>query len=316
MKVLVTEVMWEEGLVELKRLGFDVHYDPHLWDDRGALLSQVNDVDALIVRNQTKVDKELLEKAPELKVIGRLGVGLENIAVDDAKKRGIQTVVPRFANATSVAEYVMAAILMANRPLFLANEDVRKGNWDRKQHTGREIFHKVIGLVGLGEISHRVAKRAKAFGMNVIGYDPFLTSHDHIVAETSVQLKHTLEDVLSSADFISIHVPLTSSTKNLISESQLSSMKQSAYIINTSRGGIIDEEALYCALKEGTIAGAYLDVLESEPIDQMNPLLQLDNVIFSPHIAGLTTESQVRISLLVAQEVGKVLDGKASLCLV
>ncbi|MEH7345427.1 hydroxyacid dehydrogenase [Bacillus sp. JJ1532] len=316
MKVLVTEVMWEEGLVELKRLGFDVHYDLHLWNDREALLERVNDVDALIVRNQTKVDKELLEKALELKVIGRLGVGLENIAVDDAKKRGIQTVVPRYANATSVAEYVMAAILMANRPLFLTNEDVRKGNWDRKQHTGREIFHKVIGLVGLGEISHRVAKRAKAFGMNVIGYDPFLTPYDHIVAETSVQLKNTLEDVLISADFISIHVPLTSSTKNLISESQLSSMKQSAYIINTSRGGIIDEEALYYALKEGTIAGAYLDVLESEPIDQMNPLLQLDSVIFSPHIAGLTTESQVRISLLVAQEVGKVLDGRGSLCLV
>ncbi|GGC85237.1 hypothetical protein GCM10007216_14920 [Thalassobacillus devorans] len=316
MKVLITEEIREEGINQLQAQHLEVQYAPNLWQDKETLQDKMKDVDALIVRNQTQVDEALLNESRHLKVIGRLGVGLDNINVEKAKEKGIKVVVPRHANATSVAEYVMATILNANRPIHLADEDVRQGNWNRAKHTGAEIFQTTIGLIGLGEIAHRVAKRAKAFGMEVIGYDPFMTEHDHIIAESGVQRKKSLEEVLADSDFISIHVPLTPSTKHLVSQAQFTTMKPSAYVINSSRGGIIDEDALYHALKNHEIAGAYLDVLEREPIDISDKLLALENVTFTPHIAGLTSESQIRISTLVTQEVAKLLKGDPSLCVV
>ncbi|MCA0174542.1 hydroxyacid dehydrogenase [Bacillus sp. RAR_GA_16] len=316
MRVLITEVMMEEGIQQLKEQNIDVQYDPDLWSDREALKTKINDADAVIVRNQTRVDEELINEGVNLKAIGRLGVGLDNIAVEEAKKRGIKVVVPRNANATSVAEYVLAAILNANRPLHLANEDVKNGNWNRVKYTGNEIYKKTIGLIGLGEIAHRVAKRAKAFGMEVIGYDPFMSGYDHIISETGVHRKTSLDEVLASSDFISIHVPLTNSTKHLITHDQFKRMKSTAYVINSSRGGIIDEEALYHALKNDEVAGAYLDVLEKEPVSMNNKLIDFEGVTFTPHIAGLTDESQMGISMLVTQEVSKLLKGESSLCVV
>ncbi|MFX3624977.1 MAG: hydroxyacid dehydrogenase [Ectobacillus sp.] len=316
MNVLISEVIWEEGIKELEDNGALVCYEEHLWKDRETLLQKVKQFDALIVRNQTRVDGELLDANPNLKVIGRLGVGLDNIDLKAAKERGVQVVYARNANATSVAEYVMNAILTANRPLLRAGEDVRSGNWNRKAFTGGELFTKTIGLIGLGEISHRVARRAKAFGMRVIGYDPYVAEYDHIISETHVEKVELLEELLQAADFVSLHVPLTPATKHLISGRELSMMKQNAYVINTSRGGIVDERALSDALGANRIAGAFLDVLEEEPINPQNPLLQHDNVIITPHIAGLTEESQVRTSVLVAKEVRKLLKGEPSLCLV
>ena len=316
MRVLITELIWKEGIEELVRLGAQVDYDDHLWSNRNKLLQVLKEYDALIVRNQTMVDQELLEAGNGLQVIGRLGVGLDNIDLKLAKEKNVKVVYARHANATSVAEYVMAAMLSAVRPLHLADMDVRKGDWNRKKHTGEELANKTIGLIGLGEISHRVAKRAKAFGMNVIGYDPFITPYDFIVAETGVSVCDSLDELLRVADFVSLHVPLTKETKNLISASELKKMKPAAYIINTSRGGIIDENALSDALNNHIIHGAYIDVLEDEPISLQNKLLSSERTIITPHIAGLTDESQVRTSVLVAKEVVKVLKGESSLCIV
>jgi D-3-phosphoglycerate dehydrogenase len=316
MKALVTELIWEEGINELEDQGFEVDYDESLWANREKLLDIIPQYDAVIVRNQTKVDQELLEAGTRLKAVGRLGVGLDNIDLSYAKEKEVQVVFARHANATSVAEYVMTAILSASRPLHFAHEDVRNGSWNRKKYTGEEIYHKTIGLVGLGEISHRVARRASAFGMKVIGYDPFVADYDHIVSETGVTIKESLHDVLKEADFVSLHVPLTKSTQHLISASEFQMMKSSSMIINTSRGGIIHEQALASALQHGEISGAYLDVLEVEPIQESHPLLLCKNITITPHIAGLTEESQVRTSFLVAKEIGKVLKGEHSLCTV
>jgi D-3-phosphoglycerate dehydrogenase len=314
MRILITEIIWNEGVEELVKQGLEVDYDENLWGNREKLLQVAKHYDAIIVRNQTKVDQELLEAGNRLKVVGRLGVGLDNIDTIAAKARDIKVIYARHANATSVAEYVMAAMLSANRPLHLADYDIRKGHWNRKKYTGEELADKTLGLIGLGEISHRVAKRANAFGMKVIGFDPFITEYDHIVSETGVQVKDSLEELLSVSDFVSLHVPLTAATKYLISETELNRMKPSAVIINTSRGGIIDENELSIALNNHTIAGAFLDVLEIEPITQSNRLLSCERVILTPHIAGLTNESQIRTSLLVAKEVAKILKGNPSLC--
>ncbi|PLR69198.1 hydroxyacid dehydrogenase [Bacillus sp. UMB0893] len=314
MKILITEMIWDEGINELEELGFEVDYEESLWKERERLLIKVKEYDAVIVRNQTNVNQELLSAGHKVKVIGRLGVGLDNIDLHAAKEKGIKVVFGRHANATSVAEYVMAAILTANRPLYLADADIRKGGWDRKQYTGEEIYQKTIGLIGMGEISHRVAKRAKAFGMKVVGYDPFVTEYDHIVSETDVDQLDSLQQLLQISDVVSLHIPLNSATKHLISLRELETMKTRACLINTSRGGIIDEEALAYALKNQLIAQAYLDVLEVEPVSPSNPLLTCKNAVLTPHIAGLTNESQVRTSRLVAKEVGKILKGKVSLC--
>ncbi|ARI78732.1 hydroxyacid dehydrogenase [Halobacillus mangrovi] len=316
MKILISEVIWQEGLDVLERQGYEIEYDDQLVQDRPKLLAKVKEVDALIIRNLTQVDEELLQAGSKLKVIGRLGVGLDNIEVEAAKKKGIQVVYAKNANATSVAEYVMSAVLSSNRSLDDANEDVRKGRWDRKMHTGGEVYGKTLGLVGLGEIAHRVAKRAHAFGMDVVGFDPFITEYDHVVAETGVKTKSSLDEVLAMSDFISVHVPLTPSTVSLIDSEAFQVMKSKAYVINTSRGGIVNESDLEKAISKGRIAGAYLDVFEVEPLDKDHPLLSHSNVVITPHIAGLTEESQVRTSVLVAKEVTKVLNGLPSLCVV
>ncbi|RXT07228.1 hydroxyacid dehydrogenase [Ammoniphilus sp. CFH 90114] len=314
MKVLITEMIWPVGIDLLSQYA-SVEYDPTLWKNREALLNKVQDVDALIVRNQTVVDDQLLQSGKKLKVVGRLGVGLDNIDLKIAKLLKIDVVYGRNANAISVAEYVMSFMLQANRSLFHANQDVKKGNWDRMRFTGSEVYGKTLGLVGMGEIAHRVAKRASAFGMHVIGYDPFMTPYDFPSAETGIQTV-SFERLLTESDFISIHVPLTRDTQSMFSTAQFQSMKHSSYLINTARGAIIDEAALVQAVQSGEIAGACLDVLETEPIQQDNPLLSCDNIVLTPHIAGLTEESQIRTSMLVAEEVIKILQGQSPLCVV
>ncbi|MBP1971242.1 D-3-phosphoglycerate dehydrogenase/(S)-sulfolactate dehydrogenase [Virgibacillus natechei] len=314
MKILVTELMWEDGIDELKRKGYTVDYDMELSRKREELLSLLPEYDALIVRNETKVDTEFLEAAKKTQVIGRLGVGLDNIDLQGARERNIPVISARNANATSVAEYVMAAMLDASRPLSDADEDVRQGNWDRKFFTGYELNKRTLGLVGMGEISHRVAKRAKAFGMNVVGFDPFVAPFDHVVQETGIRQFEKLEDLLKASDFISVHVPLTKSTKHLINRDNFPLMKPHAYVINSARGGIIHEPDLVEAVKSKQLAGAYLDVLEKEPVEKDSPLAQVKSIRLSPHIAGLTIEAQSRTAMLIAEEVDSVLNGSQSLC--
>lgn len=313
-KVVVPELIWPEGL-EVLEAASEVVYEPGLWKDRQALTGKLQDADALIVRNQTRVDGELLGAGPSLRAVGRLGVGLDNIDLVAAEERGISVVYARSANAGSVAEYVMAAMLDVSRSIFAADADVRAGNWDRKQFTGRELHGKTLGLVGVGDISLRVARRAAAFGMRLLGHDPFVAPYDYAVAEAGVELVG-LEELLGASDFVSLHVPLNEKTRGLFSGPAFERMKPTAWLINTARGGVVDEADLARAVESVEIGGAVLDVLEEEPPAPANPLLEQDRVVLTPHVAGLTEESQVRTSVLVSEEVVKVLMGEDSLCVV
>lgn len=310
MKIVVSEFIWEEGLQILYTVG-EVIYDPGLWKNLTLVL---NDADALIVRNQTRVTRELIQSAPCLKVIGRLGVGLDNIDLVAAREAGIPVVYARNANAISVAEYVFAAMLTFARRLEEATIHVKGGGWNRRMYTGMELYGKTLGLIGVGEIGTRLAHRAQVFGLKVLGYDPFIPPYEVACTEFGVELTD-LRTVLSQADFVSLHVPLTEATRNLINKETLKVMKPTAYLINTSRGGVVNEEDLYEALREGRIKGAALDVFAQEP-PRESPLFELDNVILTPHIAGLTEEAQVKTSVLVAREVVKILRGEPSSCIV
>lgn len=314
MKVLVTELIWPEGIKVLESFG-EVIYDPRLWQKPEELREQVNSADALIVRNQTQVDATLVKAAPSLKAVGRLGVGLDNIDLEATRGGDIPVVFARNANAVSVAEYVMAAMLECSRNLSAANQDVKAGNWDRKRFTGSELYGTTLGLVGMGEIARRVARRAVAFGMRVVGHDPFVAPYDYPVVEMGAELVE-LDELLQAADFISLHVPLNKGTRDLFSFSVFERMKSNAWLINTSRGGVVNETDLARALDEDLIGGAVLDVLEEEPPAPDHPLLQHENIMLTPHVAGLTEEAQVNTSVLVAREIVKVLRGEPSLCVV
>ena len=209
----------------------------------------------------------------------------------------------------------MAAVLSCSRDLYGASEDVRAGNWNRKRFTGSEVYGKTLGLVGVGEIAQRAARRAAAFGMRVVGYDPYVAPYDYAPVEIGIEIVD-LDTLLARADFMSLHVPLNGSTRNLFSLEVFRKMKPNAWLINTARGGVVNEADLARALDEGMVGGAVLDVLEEEPVSNESPLLVRDNVMLTPHIAGLTEEAQVKTSVLVAEEVIKVLRGQPSLCVV
>lgn len=314
MKILITEMILEQSLEELPP-NCEVEYDPDLWQDRAVLLEKAADARALIVRNQTRVDEDLIAAAQKLEVIGRLGVGLDNIDLEAAKSGKITVVAAKNANAVSVAEYVIAAMLHVSRDISAANRDVRAGNWRRGRFTGSEVYGKTLGLVGVGQISQRVARRAKAMGMDVIGYDPFVASYDYPVTEIGVELTD-LDSLLARSDFVSLHLPLTEAMKGLFDTSAFEKMKPDAWLINTARGGIVNESDLAAALDIGEIGGAVLDVLSTEPVAPENPLLARDAAIFTPHIAGLTRESQKNVSTLITREVANVLNGHPSNCVV
>ncbi|MDP4098734.1 hydroxyacid dehydrogenase [Paenibacillus sp. P96] len=313
MKIVIAEHIADSGLEMLQSSGNELVYDPGLWADRGRLEDAVITADALIVRNQTRVDVPLLAKMVKTVAIGRLGVGLDNIDVHEAKRRNIAVISAKNANASSVAEYVIAAIFTFTRPLLVASEDVKAGGWDRKRFGGHEIAGKTLGLIGIGEIGHRTAVRAKALGMKVIGSDPRLSGYDFAAAESGIRLA-SMEEVLQSSDCVSLHIPLLPDTKGLINKAAIEQMQPHAYLINTSRGGVVDEQALYEALLHRRIAGAMLDVLSVEPPPPDHPLLSLDSCVITPHVAGLTEEANHRTSELIAAELLKELKGIRSLC--
>lgn len=310
--MVVTELIWEEGLQRLREEIDEVVYDQHLWKSP-QLRDDLRDADAWIVRNQTRVTEELLRGSPNLRVIGRLGVGLDNIDLAAAKKFGKSVVFAKNANATAVAEYVFAAMFSAAKPMVAATEDVKSGGWDRVRFGGKELHGKVLGLVGMGEIGTRIAQRARAFGMNVVAFDPFLPPYEYALADLGVQLT-TLADLCAKADYISLHVPLTERTKGLIGEEELRLMQSHAVLIHTSRGGVVHEEALFAALEARTLGGAVLDVFSEEPPRKIPS--NLPNLLLTPHVAGLTEEAQIRTSVLVAEEVCNVLRGRRSNCTV
>ncbi len=308
MRFLITEWM-PSGIERLEAAGTTI-YDPALWRDRAHLFDLLAECTALIVRNQTRVDAELLAHAHRLKVVGRLGVGLDNLDLHALRERGITVVTGGNANAISVAEYTIAAMLMLARKLPAADRSTSRGRWERATFgAGVELYGKTLGLIGLGDIGARVAKRADAFGMRVVAHDPLITPTHFAAAEFDIRLM-ALDDVLRESDFVSLHVPLTPTTSNLIDAERLALMRPTAILINSSRGGIVDEGALVQALREGRLGGAALDVRAHEPPDEDDPFLQLDNVLLTPHIAGLTVEAQARVCTAVAEDVLRVLRGE------
>jgi len=309
--IVITEWM-PTGIERLHTAG-EVIYEPALWRARERLFALLNDCQALIVRNQTRVDAELLTHAPALKVVGRLGVGLDNLDLPALRARDIVVVTGGQANSIAVAEYAIGAMIALARRLPAADRSTKGGAWDRAAFgSGAELYGKTLGLIGLGDIGARVAKRALAFGMRVIAHDPLITPMHFAAAELGVALM-PLEDVLRTSDFVSLHLPLLPTTANLINAERLALMKPTAILINTSRGGIIDEAALADALRTGRLGGAALDVRAQEPPMGDDPLATLDNVLLTPHIAGLTAESQARVCTTVADDVLRVLRGEQPL---
>jgi (S)-sulfolactate dehydrogenase len=305
--VVVSEFMNEAALAPL-RAEHEVLFDPELVDERSALLAAVADAEAIIVRNRTQVDDELLTAAPRLRVVGRLGVGLDNIDMGACQRRGIAVHPATGANTRAVAEYVIASVMMLFRGAYQARDRMVDGAWPRGALQGRETSGKTLGLVGLGGIARVVAERATAFGMTVAAFDPFLTADDP--AWTGVTRVDNLADLLARSDAISLHVPLTDSTRHLINADSLGTMRSGAIVVNTSRGGVVDDAALAAAIRIGHIAGAALDVFETEPLTATaaEMFADLDNVVLTPHIAGLTAESNERVSDVTVENVKKTLD--------
>lgn len=294
--ILITEVMHPAGLSRLNEK--KVLYEPALYQKTRQLQSLLRSSEALIVRNQTRVDRALLDQAPHLKVVGRLGVGLDNIDVEALDERGIALVVPRGANSAAVAEYVMGALIAYGRRFESLVHEVRTGRWDRSMTTpGLQGRH--LRVVGFGATGQAVAERARGFGLVLSVYDPFIPDGTIPRAWRVASILDNLETV----DYISLHVPETPQTRSLINQNLLSRLKSSAVLINTARGGLVDEEALQKWIEDNPSSGAILDVRRAEPPGIGDGLLGCDRVWTTPHVAGLTDESQKAIAIWVADEV-------------
>jgi D-3-phosphoglycerate dehydrogenase len=305
-KVLVSDPLSEEGLRilnEAKELQVDVKTE--LKPD--ALKSIIKDYDALVVRSATKVNKDIINAAEKLRVIGRAGVGLDNVDLEAATQKGIIVMNTPGGNTISTAEHTMSMILALSRNIPQANFSVKSGEWKRSKFMGIELYNKILGIVGLGRIGSEVAKRALSFGMKILAYDPFLSQE--VAAGLGVEVVE-LKELLTRSDYITVHTPLTEETKHMLSSAQFAVMKKGVRLINCARGGIIDEEALIEAIKTGQVSGAALDVFEKEPVPSDSELLKLDNVILSPHLGASTEEAQVNVAIEVAEIVRDALLGK------
>jgi len=305
--IVITEFM-DEAAIRAHLSGFDVHYDPTLVDQPDALRAAVADARALVVRNRTQVRGALLEAAARLTVVGRLGVGLDNIDVGACEARGIAVFPATGANDLAVAEYVVTAALVLLRRAWFASDAVAAGEWPRQRLMGRELSGKQLGLVGYGAIARQTAIRARALGMSIAAHDPFLPA-DHPAWEGVRNL--ALADLLARSDVVSLHVPLTPATTRLVDAAALARMKPDAILINAARGGVVDEAALVDALRGGRLGGAALDVFEREPVDAAAGRLfaGVPNLLLTPHIAGVTVESNERVSAVIAQAVAARLAG-------
>jgi (S)-sulfolactate dehydrogenase len=303
--IVISEFM-DEAAVDSLRGDFSVVYDKGLVDRPEELAALAKDARALIVRNRTQVRGALLDAGPKLEAIGRLGVGLDNIDLAACKARGIAVLPATGANDVAVAEWAVTTILMLVRGAYFATPEVAAGTWPRERLMGGEVQGRTLGLIGFGAIARETATRARAFGMSIIAADPFVGSDDPAWGMYCAK-PVSLETLIAQADAISLHVPLTPETRNLIDGPRLAAMKSSAVLVNAARGGVVDEAALAEALKAGRIAGAALDVFDQEPLKAGSPLAGCPNLILTPHIAGVTGESNVRVSSVTAANVRRVL---------
>lgn len=306
MRIVISEFMDEGAVASLAR-AFDVRYDATLVERRAELAAALAQADALIVRNRTRVDAELIGHAPRLRVVGRLGVGLDNIDLAACAARAIEVIPATGANALAVAEYVVCTVMLLLRGAYRASADVAAGQWPRTAlGEGRETAGKTLGVVGFGGIGRLVAKLAQGLGMTVIASDPAIAAGERIWRESGVAYRG-LDDLLAEADAVTLHVPLAPETRHLITGGRLARMKRGAVLINTARGGIVDEAALAEALASGQLGGAALDVFETEPLPAGSPLARAPNLVLTPHVAGVTRESNVRVSSLIAERVAQAL---------
>lgn len=288
----------------LQKNGLQVTYEPEITPDQ--IKEKISNFEIVIVRSRTKITKEMIDRAAKCKIIARVGVGLDNIDVEAAKAKGIRVINAVEGAMNAVAELVLGLMLSLAREVPRADREIRNGKWLKKELMGSELSGKYLGIVGLGNIGKRLAKLARALNMNIIGFD-VMPIPDDFAREVGL-VKADIDTLLSSADYISFHVPLTEMTNHLVNAKRISTMKKTAYIINTSRGEIIDEDALYEALKAGTIAGAALDVFEKEPAVG-NKLATLPNVVCTPHIGAQTKEAQTLAANVIGEKIIMILRG-------
>lgn len=303
MKVLVADPIWEEG-IDILRSHAEVDVKTGLKPEE--LISIIGDYEALVVRSQTQVSSEVIEAGKKLQVIARAGVGVDNIDVEEATRRGIVVVNAPTGNTTSACEHTIALMLALARHIPQANTSLKSGVWQRSNFTGTEVRNKTLGVIGLGNVGSEVARRARGLEMQVIAYDPFISvDYVHNLQVELVPLKQLLKE----SDFITLHIPRTESTKGIIGAKEISLVKPTVRIINTARGGLIDEAALVKAVKEKKIAGAAFDVFNTEPITN-SILFEEDNIIVTPHLGASTTEAQALVAKDVAEQVIAVLQGQ------
>jgi len=303
LKVLITEKLAEPA-VELLKEEFEV--DVLLGLSQEELLERIGEYDGLIVRSATRVTAEVIERADNLKAVGRAGIGVDNIDIEAATKCGVLVANAPESNTVAAAEHTLAMMLAAARRIPAADSSLRGGEWNRSAFKGVEVSEKTLGLVGLGHVGTIVARGAVGMGMRVLAYDPYV-SEDRM-RSMNVERAESLDEVFESADFVSLHVPRTPQTVGMVDAGALEKMKPTAYLINVARGGIVDETALFNALKEGTIAGAALDVFEEEPTTR-SPIFSLPNVVVTPHLGASTAEAQDRAGVTAAEQVATALHG-------
>ncbi|MGD1954681.1 MAG: phosphoglycerate dehydrogenase [Sphingomonadales bacterium] len=300
-KVLISDKMSPKAAEIFRERGVDVDEKPGM--SKEELISVIGDYDGLAIRSSTKVTPDVLEAATNLKVIGRAGIGVDNINIPAASQGGVVVMNTPFGNSVTTAEHAIAMMMALARQIPEANISTQDGKWEKSRLMGVEVFHKTLGLIGCGNIGSIVATRAQGLQMKVIAYDPFLTE-DRAV-DLGVE-KVDLETLFKRADFLSLHTPLTDSTRGIVGAEAIATMKPTARLINCARGGLVDEDALYAALKENRIAGAALDVFAEEPA-KASPLFGLDNFIATPHLGASTTEAQVNVAIQVAEQLSDYL---------
>jgi len=288
----------------LEKNGLKVTYEPEITPEQ--IAEKIGSFQVVVVRSRTKMTRELIAKADKCKIIARVGIGLDNIDQDAAKEKNIRVINAVEGAITAVAELVIGLMLSMAREIPRADREIRNGNWIKKELMGTELKGKYLGIVGLGNIGKRLGRLARALNMNIIGYD--VTEIDNEFSKEVGLMKADLDTLLSSADYVSFHVPLLDSTRHMINAEKLKMMKNTARIINTARGGVIDEEALYNSLKEGSLAGAALDVFEVEPATG-NKLVTLPNFIATPHMGAQTKEAQLLAANIIAEKIIQVLRG-------
>ena len=298
MKILVSDPITEAGLSILKETGLDVIYLPEGSEDEKHKAAV--DVDGWIIRSGTHVKADMINSAQNLQVIGRAGVGVDNIDITIATRRGIVVMNTPDVNTISAAEHTVGLMLALSRNISQGHSGLEKGEWNRHRLVGTELQNKTLGIVGLGKIGREVMERCRSFRMNIIGYDPFV--NQDMFNEDEIQITD-LDKLTKSADYITVHVPLNENRKNLFDYDRLKLMKSSARIINVARGGIINEKDLALAVKEDVIAGAAIDVFTAEPIDRSHPLVGVQNILLSPHLGASTTEAKEGVSRAICEQV-------------